>query len=168
MAFVQIDKTLYEVLAKNYAESRGLVASADAFLTDALIEIVDITTSGYAPGIQAAIDVELALLEDVNDSLITLQSTIGVTTGYHSGVRAGKNYVINNSNEDTTDVLKLTNFVNSIDWTGSIANPSATGIGENKCPYYWAELSNNSGFDVSLWVVALNPLTGEQDFGVAA
>ena len=58
---IQIDKILYEVLAKNFDASRAEIVNSDGFLNDALVEVVDITTTGYSEGIQAAIDVELTV-----------------------------------------------------------------------------------------------------------
>lgn len=155
----QLNKNLYEKIARYFDKSREAISGADLYILEAVEAIVDITTSNYVPGDGSgspdaieAVNVEVALLNLVNASYSSVKALVGSTTPYLEGVKAVNNYVINNATTTGTSVEKLAAYVNSINWKyTSLDDPSGTTEGLNVVPPYWIILCTAAGYDTSSW-----------------
>lgn len=136
----QIDITLYQQIAEDYAIVWGTLQVVDDAATLAVTHVVDITTATYPPGPAAALEIELALLTPLNDAA-TGMTTLSVTTAVLlDAVRAVNSHVINNTTGTGNAKTKLDTWVNVT------MTPWHSGV-----PNGWEALSSDAGYDTSDW-----------------
>jgi len=145
----QIGKTLYNTIAQEYASIQVSLSTVQTDARDALNAIVDVDTLDY-PGdpsalidADAALEIELALLQTFNIAYVSAGSLASSTSGLLDAVRAVNDHVITNISGTTTATAKLTKWINSsMDgyWTGA------------SCPAGWEQFSSDAGYTTTDWV----------------
>lgn len=142
----QITTALYQNLGEAYAEIYDTLQIVDDGALTALNTLVDVTSTGYAPGAAAAVEIELALLEPLN---LAYGSAINIANSnalFLDAVRAINNHVINNISGNAAATSKLTNWINS---DMGVNNRWPEGA-----PNGWAQISSLAGYDITDWNIA--------------
>jgi hypothetical protein len=137
----QIETSLYQTIADNYAGLDDTLGTLVAYAQTALYAIVDVTTSYGDPSgdAAAALQVELALLSPFNLALTGTSNLSGSITTILAAVQAINNYVINNTSGTATVKSKLDTWINT-------SMPWAT------CPGGWKDLCGKAGYNTDDWV----------------
>ncbi len=144
----QISQNLYRDIADAYATIDVALSGISTNARTALDAIVDVATTTYplnpsAIDADAALEIELALLQTFNAAYVGAQSIGNSNAALVNAVTAVNDFVITNSGEAGTATVKLTNWVNAeMDgyWTGSA------------CPEGWANISADAGYTTTDWV----------------
>ena len=145
----QIDRDLYRSIADAYAAIDVSLAGVSTDARTALDAIVDVSTTTYpdaTPSVadaDAALEIELALLNPFNTAYIQAQSISVNVGGILDAVRSVNNHVVSNG-VGATSTAKLDNWIN-----GDMA--AHWGAGE-ACPQGWANLCDDAGYDITNWV----------------
>ena len=144
----QIGKALYNTIAQEYAAIQVALSAVQQNARDALNAIVDVDSLDY-PGdpsafvsADAALEIELALLQVFNNAYVSAGSIATSTAGLLDAVKAVNDFVITNSQGTSTATVKLTSWINSDMrgyWTGSY------------CPQGWADFCDDAGYTITDW-----------------
>jgi len=145
----QIGKTLYNTIAQEYASIQVSLSTVQTDARDALNAIVDVDTLDY-PGdpsalidADAALEIELALLQTFNIAYVSAGSIASSTAGLLDAVIAVNDHVIDNTSGTTTSTAKLQNWIN-VEMSGYWTAVS--------CPAGWASFSSDAGYTTTGWV----------------
>jgi len=145
----QIDRDLYRSIADAYAAIDVSLAGVSTDARTALDAIVDVSTTTYpdaTPSVadaDAALEIELALLNPFNTAYIQAQSISVNVGGILDAVRSVNNHVVSNG-VGATSTAKLDNWIN-----GDMAAHWGAG---GACPQGWANLCDDAGYDITNWV----------------
>jgi len=150
----QINPQLYEEIALAYASIWTFLDGVAGQAREAVDQVVDVTSTGYIPygetaaDADAALEIELALLDVFNAAYISTTGIASSTSSLLDAVRAINNHCIQNwasthdyaNSTSATPDAKLTDWVNGgVNWT-------------NACvPVGWKELSQDAGYQTSVW-----------------
>ena len=140
----QIITSLYKSYADAFALCDDYLNLAASSIEDALHDVVNVTTTGYSAGQDAAVEIELTLLGPTNQANNSASDISTNTNGLLDAIRAINNFVIANSTTSGTAKAKLDAWINtSMDavWTDSC------------CPVGWANLSSDAGYDTTDWQI---------------
>jgi hypothetical protein len=160
----QLNKAIYEQIARNFNAARSAMMGTDSYINSAVEEVVNITTTNYIPAgetsanASAAVAVEIALLGVINSTYSAVSDLVSTTSPYLATVRVINKFVIDNAEGTGTADEKLTAYVNSINWTGSLDDVSDTDSGTNEIPFYWEQLSKDAGYNTDSWRTEADPL----------
>jgi hypothetical protein len=146
----QIDKILYDTIAKAYASIESSLETIEDDSRTAVDAIVDVTTFNYpdeVPSVadeDAALEIENALLAPFNISYISSLKIDGTIGDLISAVQSVNNFVIRNSSFVGTSKEKLDHWINveMVDyWSYGFGVPL---VG-------WVNLCEKAGYDVDDW-----------------
>lgn len=145
----QIDKVLYNSIADAYDAIDTGLSGVAANARVALNSIVDVDTATYpidnpsANDVDAALEIELALLTPFNTGYIQSLSIASNIANLLDAVRSVNNHVISNGvGADSQTKLDTWINVTMLDtWTGGA------------CPSGWRNISEDAGYDTSNWSV---------------
>ena len=137
----QITTTLYRLVAEDYSNVWEQLQLISDGTTRAVNNIVDVTSTGYAGGAAAAVEIELALLGPFNAAATSMTNMVASTSSLLDAVRAINSHVINNTSGTDTAKVKLDTWVNVTMLT----------LWHSGVPNGWEELSSDAGYDTSDW-----------------
>ena len=126
-------KDIYKLLADNFNLAKVYPPSSDYYLRLAIDDVVDVTTEYYG---DIAVDIHNALFYNVVKAYESDRHRASMQLYLIFANKAINDFAINNINSDLTDFVN-----NDVDWD------------ENCVPLYWAQLSEDSGYNISRWIV---------------
>jgi len=141
----QIDTTLYRTIADAYASIDTSLSTVSTSARTALDAIIDVDTGYLNPSsleADAALEIELALLQVFNNAYVSSQSLQSSTASLLDAVRAVNDFVITNTTGTDTAVTQLNTWINTTmlgNWTGT------------NCPEGWANMSSDAGYTTTSW-----------------
>lgn len=142
----QINKALYNDIIDAYAAIDVALSGIQSNARIALDAIVDITTTNYPdPSVDsdAALEIELALLQIFNSAYIASANITNSTASLLDAVITVNDFVITNSDGTATATAKLLVWIN----TAMLTFYTGTN-----CPEGWANMSTDAGYDTTNWV----------------
>jgi len=142
----QISQTLYNEIADAYADIQDALSNVSANARLALESIVDVDTDDYPDpshkDADAALEIELALLQIFNSAYVGSKSIALSTSSLLSAVSALNDFVVINSSGTTTVEEKMLTWINT----------TMSGFwNSNYCPDGWANFCSDAGYSITGW-----------------